>query len=485
MEELLFNEIFEEWKAKELAFHKQQKRRYLHFDEKIAFPTRVQFFRTYLSNAKINVPKHSFYPFVKSDIITPRIKVEKQDGKKRIVYRNKVRPIAYASHFDSFLYSWYSTLLTNLYIKKIPDWGIEDCVLAYLKKNRCNIDFAKEVFDYIKNFGECIVLAFDISSFFDGLDHEILKAAWCKVLESDRLPKDHWAVFKTLTNYSFVEKNDIEMVFPRPLERGYKFERFCSPKEYREYIRGDKLIQLNPFYNKVCSSKNFGKQCGIPQGSPISACLSNIYMIDFDRSINNYAKESNSFYRRYCDDIIIVCPTQMKEFWEEAIQSELKRFELVVNPQKTEISYFRLDENNELKCSNSKGDKSRMQYLGFEFNGKEVFIRSSSLSRHARRRNLKIEKAVKNAYEFRKDGESIRVYRKGLYKALTELGNRNFIRYAIRAGEHIFDSESIRKQYKGSIKKVDKTIQRKIEKEERKIQLILSKKNPIVSTPVN
>lgn len=35
---------------------------------------------------------------------------------------------------------------------------------------------------------------------------------------------------------------------------------------------------------------------------------SNIYLIDFDKKINDYVKANNGLYRRYCDDLIIVIP---------------------------------------------------------------------------------------------------------------------------------------------------------------------------------
>ncbi|OAB33137.1 hypothetical protein PMSD_15605 [Paenibacillus macquariensis subsp. defensor] len=51
-------------------------------------------------------------------------------------------------------------------------------------------------------------------------------------------------------------------------------------------------------------SDNFG----VPQGSAISAVLSNIYMLDFDKIVNDNVTEKNGLYMRYSDDFIVILP---------------------------------------------------------------------------------------------------------------------------------------------------------------------------------
>ena len=75
-----------------------------------------------------------------------------------------------------------------------------------IKTSQCNIHFCKTVFDEIHERKTCIVLCFDIKKFFDNLNHEILKENWCELLEVQRLPLDHFKVYKSLTQYASVDK---------------------------------------------------------------------------------------------------------------------------------------------------------------------------------------------------------------------------------------------------------------------------------------
>ena len=53
---------------------------------------------------------------------------------------------------------------------------------------------------------------------------------------------------------------------------------------------------------------------GIPQGSPISGTLANIYMLEIDKIIAEYIDNLNGYYIRYSDDFIIIIPNVNKEF---------------------------------------------------------------------------------------------------------------------------------------------------------------------------
>jgi hypothetical protein len=366
----------------------------------------------------------------------------------------KQRPLAYAAHFDAFIYSFYSTLLTERYERKIKKWGVYDNVLAYLEKDASNIEFADEIFKYIKTKGECVALAFDISSFFDGLDHEHLKKMWGRVINKPKLPEDHFKVFKSLTDYTYIDKSDLENEFPHLVTNPKKkipSAKICEPSEFRERVRKKGLIKQNPFKIEVKASPRYDMKCGIPQGSPISACLSNIYMIEFDIRTKKEIDSLKGIYRRYCDDIIVVIDTKDAAQARKFILDEIKHYHLAINDQKTEVTYFKKNEKDELRAYSDKDSFHNLQYLGFEFNGQNAYIRSSSMSRYFKRMIARIRENIKAAYGNNSIGD--KVFRKKLYNRYAEKGERNFISYAERAADKM-NSDTIKRQSKNSMKKV-------------------------------
>lgn len=459
-----FELCFKNWVKKEERVARARKRKYPHFDPHISFQKQKSFFKNYFSVSK-NVAKHAFYPFINFVIETPRYKKTGKDSKGKAIreLQMKPRPIAYASHFDAYIYSWFSTLLTSKYEKKLAGWDIENEVLAYLEKDLSNIEFAHEVFENIKERGECVAFAFDISSFFDGLDHEHLKKMWLEVIKDNledptKLPPDHFNVFKSLTKYTTVSKLELEKEFEDRFKLGQRLWRICSPEEFRDIVRKKSMIKKNDFKIEVESSPRKGQICGIPQGSPLSACLSNIYMIDFDIRIKKFISDLGGIYRRYCDDIIIVMDKENGQIAKEHILKEIQKEHLLINDSKTETTYFHKDHKGNLRGFNEKNEYSNLQYLGFEFNGQNMYIRSSSMSRYYRRMSARIRENLKAAYG--KKGMGDKVFKKKLFNRYTDKGSRNFITYAKRAMEHM-NSPTIEKQYKNSMEKVKKRYEEK------------------------
>lgn len=464
-----FAELFKSWSEKELKASDTGKRLYAHFDPKLKFKRNQKFFENFLSKPE-NIAKHGFYPLIKDDIITWRYKkVELTGGGYERKKVKKPRPIAYAAHLDAFIYSWYSHLLTELYHQYTRDHGFEDCVLAYLEKGESNIEFAKEIIDHVKGRGSCVTMAFDISSFFDGLDHEILKRNWQEVLGEPRLPEDHFKIFRSLTNYTFVQKASVLAAFPlvaSKIERKEYVDRFCTPSEFRSEIRGKGLIEKNPFKNEIKGSARNGEMCGIPQGSPISACLSNIYMLEFDQAMKKEVEAHGGIYRRYSDDIMIVCDWDKYPMLKDFVQKEILKYELVINDDKTDITGF-ARHGTVLKGVDVVSNKpKKMQYLGFEFDGQRTYIRSSSMSRYHTRMKARIRENLKAAYGRRSLGTH--VFKKKFLNRYSEKGERNFHWYANRAIE-IMDSESIRKQTGKSQIKALKVFHKKKQKFEDKL----------------
>lgn len=414
-----------EWLDKEVKLVKY-KRKYLHFDRKVN-PARIA---NQISNPEFII-KRAFWPFIESTINFQRYKKDIKNGNRKI--ENKSRKICYASHFDSEVYSYYNFILSDHYEKKLLELGLADNIIAYRSiHKKCNIHFASEVFDKIKEIGFTTVLTFDIEKFFDTLDHKLLLKNWKFVSGVDHIPENQYAVFKSITKFASVKKEELEKLFDFGDMIKKRNGRICSSIEFREIVRKSRLINKNT------------SGVGIPQGSPISGLLSNIYMIDFDIQIKNKIEKLNGYYRRYSDDLIILCPPgnsdEIKDYIIDSIKSISK---LEINPDKTSGVIFTKNTENRLSASDENAKPTSLQYLGFEFNGENLFIRSSSVSRYYRKMVRGVKKA-KIQSKYSKSNKS-KVFKRKLYRLYSHLGKRNFISYAYRSSI-ITKSLTIKKQ---------------------------------------
>ncbi|MGI0130812.1 MAG: group II intron reverse transcriptase/maturase [Thermoplasmata archaeon] len=72
---------------------------------------------------------------------------------------------------------------------------------------------------------------------------------------------------------------------------------------------------------------------GIPQGSPLSPLLANIYLAEFDREVGGRWKLT-----RYADDLVVSCATEEEaEAALAEMESALKREGLTMKPEKTRV----------------------------------------------------------------------------------------------------------------------------------------------------
>ena len=371
---------------------------YAHFDSEFC-KDRVEKLLDCLKKTKRM--SHTFYPFIRFKI--PKCK-RNEDGKIYIDYKNP-RHIMHTARIDANIYSFYRTLLMNKYESLISKLQIANCVIAYRKikldnhpsKGMSNVHFANEAFEEIKRktleFGKCSAIAMDISKFFDSLDHGIIKRQWCRVMGYENgLPEDHFSIFKNITQFRYVDKNTLEkklqIKFSTLLNEGKK--QICSPPTFREKVL--------PFL----SEKN---KIGIPQGTAISDVIANMYMLDFDALLDKFARKHNCYYRRYSDDILLICPPIYESKARKLITWIIERkARLSVSHKKTLISRFELTPNG-ITCTSYKNSEGNDKpagklfvYLGLSFDGTHKNIRQSSRSAFYQKLSHRIEKEVDIAY---------------------------------------------------------------------------------------
>lgn len=421
-------------------------RGYLHLDNKITFADRSRVFR-YVSNDKL-VARHAFLPLIHKVITQRRLKsIDNLDKKKNNKDTQKLRPLHYAGHMDSQIYAYYANVVLAEPYKSIleADEELNKCVTAYRRipaddcpnRNKNNIDFAKEVFDEIKRRGECVAMAFDIESFFTNLDHQLLKERWCAVLDKEQLPDDHYNIFKSSTNFRFININDFRVKgkgFDEKKLAQYRKEGIRSllksPNELKELTQTKRLI----VHKNQRKNRNNERRIGIPQGLPISSILANIYMLPFDRlMIETVVKAKGAFYRRYSDDIVIVCQVdqakEISELIKESIQGDNVR--LSISEKKTEVSYFKHEKVGKTERLQvyrlSNGERKfnvPFAYLGFEFYGYQTLIKSAKLAGFYRRMKTSIKRKNRMA-ERRMEKELTDkkiIYKTRLYRLYTYKG---------------------------------------------------------------
>lgn len=210
------------------------------------------------------------------------------------------------------------------------------------------------------------------------------------------LPADHYAIYKNLVDFKYVNENELFKRFRHKLivERhkandasSIELKRKSVSKIY--HLRHENVVSFcyaDEFFREatdlIRTDKPFNKQIrekqgkldkkGIPQGTPLSATLANIYMLDFDAKI--YAEASkldkNVYYQRYSDDLILVCDQDDEKFFYDLIREEIEnKANLEIQESKTHIYRYELDRNNVLTGGIVKDGivqtNKQLEYLGF------------------------------------------------------------------------------------------------------------------------
>lgn len=398
---------------------------YTHFDKKKQYAA----YKKLVANP-LWVKSHGFFPFIHFQETLNKF-VLGGDNKRHI--KSKVRELHCSAHIDRFIYQYYSGLLNDKYNVAAEKLGVGRVASAYRNcfKGKNNIHFAKEAFEFIVSCGSAFVYAGDFSKFFDNLDHKYLKKQLKAVNEDGRLDDAEYAIFKNMTRFTYIDIDDIVKVKGEKSWKLQDLEQYFDSKEFRSF--------------KKKYLKKHDKEYGIPQGAAISSVYANIYMLDFDKKLNDIAEKYKGLYRRYCDDIIFIVPINKEDFFTAKHEEILKAINdikenvpgLILNTEKSEQYYYgngvikRIDKIDSDKCS-------FLSYLGFDFDGKKVVIRGKSLFKYYYRAYRKVAKI--RSYKENKLEQAYVAGKKALYKGYTHLGafsNRNkhgnFLTYAYKS----------------------------------------------------
>lgn len=398
-------------------------RGYLHITPKINVNSRKTELISKVQNPDW-VKRHAFMPLIHSVIKERKYKKHPDDSKRRghshvidgkLKTSAKPRPLHYSTHIDSIVFGYYACYLLRLYeLELAKHTGLEECITAYRKigldddddKGKSTINFAQEAFAEIQTRAEdgCVVLMFDIEKFFSSLNHDKLKVAWCKLLgDEKRMPDDHFNVYKATTLFKYILRDDLRIgkgingrrpgFDERKLAKIRKFNGVEAFYENNEAFRQALKTKEITVYKKQFVKK--GIPVGIPQGLPISAVLANLYLLQFDLEVlDKVVREMGGFYRRYSDDILIICKADQVEAIKEFVETEIEvSSEVSISKTKTETYEFARvkvsDKKTRIVSTQIVGENrlvgKPLSYLGFEFYGEKILIKSANLAKFYRR----------------------------------------------------------------------------------------------------
>ncbi|OAD45918.1 reverse transcriptase/maturase family protein [Polaribacter atrinae] len=435
-------------------------KRYPHIGEPLTIKD-YKWVKEYVESKK-SIKEHSFLPLIHKTIVSRKyradtvnlIRNKKTGERKRFIDKPKVRHIYYASHIDSVVFSYYNYLISEQYRKLIETKNFNESIVAYRKipieigseKNKCNIDFAKSTFEFIKRNKnkKLTAIVADVTAFFDNLDHKILKKQWCKVLNKSSLPDDHYNVFKALTNLHYVEGDQLYNSYNGTMlvERGVpnssndkevkrieiKSNSYFKEKKAIAYCTKEEFLSNN--LNLVISANN---KIGIPQGSPISATLANIYMLDFDQEVYDKIDAIGGYCQRYSDDLIIICEQKYEDEIIKFIRDKVKNLaKLEIHPSKTAV--YRFEEIDGVFKGFEIDEKSKkhnynkcLEYLGFSYDGQRVLIKNSGFSKFYRSMKRSFKKSSSLSINSKNPDKSI--FKSRLYKRFTHRGAKRKLIY--------------------------------------------------------
>jgi len=348
----------------------------------------------------VEVSSHRFLPFVL------RYKKSKKFTEKNLAtnkrYRWKIRSLVETAHKDTLIYKLYSAMLNRKYEEKLDELNLTQLPTAYRQGiGSSNISAAKEVFDIVVAQDDAWIIKGDFKGFFDNINHKILKKQLIVVLGVKTLPNDWFSVFKSVTAYRTIAADSI----PDSMK--------SNAKDSLMYIKQES--ELGKYINSGVLKVSHVHRVGIPQGTAISAVLANVYMLNFDRLVNQLIMPFDGVYRRYSDDFVIVLKKHVEFQTVNQLLNQIRRLAkkkvaLELEHDKTKLLFYQKLSNQIYRADLDGNIKpSTFDYLGFAYDGRAVSIRSKSFyKQHYRAKHaLKMIARLESVPEIKHSGKFV------------------------------------------------------------------------------
>ncbi|MBP0465860.1 hypothetical protein J5Y09_18180 [Roseomonas sp. PWR1] len=390
--------------------------------------------------------QYRFLPLISFKRWARRWRTDEKSGRTRESW--KKRPLAYCSNRDAHVLAYVGWELSAAYEEALKRAGLDNVVVGY-RLGRSNVTTARDAFADVQRLGTCTTIALDLKHFFDTIRHRVLKRCWEDVLGSG-LPPHHYAAFRAITRFALVDRGAcLKRLGLPPRTQSRKLPRpLCSPDAFRAAVRGRKtasggggLVEVNQ------------NAFGIPQGTPMSAIAANVAMFRFDCAVAAEAARVGGTYRRYSDDILLVCPpaaaNSLLDFLRDALIRHCEG--LTLNDDKTSRVEFpggRLPAN-----------VKHMQYLGFLFNGERAVLRASTISRFYGRMRRAVKSAqhdlTNDKFQGSPKGGRPVLQRRKLMHSFSHLGRDSLLRTYAKVAGKVFQRRAIMRQLRRHLERLN------------------------------
>lgn len=148
----------------------KDRKQYPHFDAPLS---KAEIIR--IANDPQAVAANAFLPLIKFD----REWKPFRDARHR---PKKTRTLRYAARRDAAIFACYRVLLSEKYEGFLTTSNLSRHVVGYRRikdaagrGGKSNIHFAGDAFRFIRDNSPCVAVVADISSFFESIDHELLR----------------------------------------------------------------------------------------------------------------------------------------------------------------------------------------------------------------------------------------------------------------------------------------------------------------------
>lgn len=333
-------------------------------------------------------------------IVIPKLKNEKRQKEE-----NECRPICMFNLKDRIVLSIVNKFLTYLF-----DSTLENTSYAFrIKKNSegknlSHHDCIRDILKYKEQHSneQLFIVECDMQKFYDTVNHNIIKEEFNTLISE---AKEH---------YPNLDLDLAINIFHNYLEC-FCFNKDIPKREELEYWKSYKIP--NGFFGWInekelldCKININTERMGVPQGGALSGLIANIYLNKVDKKLATF---KNIFYARFCDDMIIISPSQEEcEKSKEVYIKTLKELKLfphlfqkdedllnVKNNRKNYKAFWKGKSKGSYLWARKENDKLSFPWIGFvgyEINYKgEVRVRKKSLQKELKKQRTIVEEIKK------------------------------------------------------------------------------------------